>query len=122
MLWTHIGTPDCQRGHEWGIWKSIVQGKEAFKNFIKFKLGSEETKFRDDGWMGDSSMKVSFSNLYSISGNKNERIVSNFDVNIKKGASNFLFCRNLNDWKVEKLGKLLDLLKDHKPNYRERDS
>lgn len=35
LLWDH---KDRRRGHGRGIWKSILQGKEVFKNFIKFKM------------------------------------------------------------------------------------
>lgn len=47
--------------HGIGIWKSILEGKEWFGRFIRFKVGSkEEVRFLEDIWCGNSPLKDNY--------------------------------------------------------------
>lgn len=98
----------CGR-HGCGIWNSISLVKDDFWKFIKFRLGEgNEIRFWEDKWLGEATLRESFGSLISLVEDPLVLVVDCFD-----SSSNIWmprFHRNLNDWEVEEMVRLLKLL------------
>lgn len=100
--------------------KSIQKVRENFWSFIRLELGSgREIRFWENRWIREVPLKVAFSNLFSLAVNPRGLVLDFFDERLN------IWCpglrRNLNDWEVEELGRLLQLIDRYKPNLARRD-
>ena len=63
-----------------GVWKTIKNGWEDFKDKISFKVGSgNRVKFWKDKWCEDMPLRDSFPDLYSITSSKDAWVVDVWD-------------------------------------------
>jgi hypothetical protein len=64
-----------------GLWKNIRKGWDIFKGFTKFEV-EEGTRvsFWHDLWYGDSTLKIAFPGLFSITCVKDASVADNHEV------------------------------------------
>ncbi|RVW44225.1 hypothetical protein CK203_027271 [Vitis vinifera] len=63
-----------------GVWKSIRNGWEVFKDKTRFQVGSRNrVKFWKDRWYGDMSLRDEFLGLYAIASFKDAWVVDVWD-------------------------------------------
>jgi hypothetical protein len=62
-----------------GIWKQIRSGWDMFSKFVRFEVGDDGSKFSfsHDVWCEDSSLKISYLDLFSIAQRKDVWVVDN---------------------------------------------
>lgn len=107
--------------HGRGLWKSIQSVRECFWKFIRYKLGSgREISFWEDKWIGEVPLKVLFRNLFSLAVDPRGKVVDHYDE--VGNIWNPCLCRNLNDWEMNELGRLLELLEGSSLNSCLEDS
>lgn len=96
--------------HGCGLWKSIQKMREEFWSFIRFD---------EDKWIGEVPLKVAFCNLFSLAVNPRGMVLDSFDERLNTWCPGLH--RNLNDWEVEELGRLLQTIDGYKPNSVKED-
>uniref|UniRef100_A0A1U7V1A2 Uncharacterized protein LOC104212559 n=1 Tax=Nicotiana sylvestris TaxID=4096 RepID=A0A1U7V1A2_NICSY len=101
-----------------GLWKSIHNLWGAFSNNIHFQIGDgATTKFWTEKWIGDSTLKEAFPNLFLIARNTESLVSHNREGNTWSP----ILRRNLQDWEVEDYIDLLKLLENRTINTQLKD-
>ncbi|XP_062109433.1 uncharacterized protein LOC133820653 [Humulus lupulus] len=99
-----------------GPWKEISALYEEYRSLVYFKVGrGDRIRFWEDVWIGDSSFKQKYPNLFRVSEAKNfliKDVVVGEEINSSEGLClNFRFRRNLFDWEIPSLVELFNLIK-----------
>ncbi|RVW76031.1 hypothetical protein CK203_055324 [Vitis vinifera] len=103
-----------------GVWKEIL--KEA--GWCWEKLGVQSGKgnkirFWTDTWCGDIVLSQRFSHLYILAAHRNASVEEMWDQNVGEGGWNLRFIRDFNDWEVEMVDDLLQVLRGFRIIWRE---
>lgn len=89
--------------------------REVFWNHICFKMGlGNDIRFWEDRWIGEIPLKVSFRSLFTLTIDHRERVVDSFDVGENIWMPRLF--RDLNDWELDELYRLLSFFEGSKPN------
>ncbi|RVX17977.1 LINE-1 reverse transcriptase-like [Vitis vinifera] len=123
-LWkTAIGVKYGQEGHGWrtkevcgpygvGLWKEIM--KEADK------VGKgTRVLFWTDKWCGNEALSQTFPQLFTLAGHKNDKVSEVWDSSLGQGGWNLSLARDFNDWELDQIGDMLNLLKDFRTSPEE---
>jgi hypothetical protein len=85
-----------------GVWKHIRRAWEKFSKFVRFEVGDgSKVSFWHDVWYGDSPLKISSPDLFSIAQRKNVWVVDNMQFREGIIQWNVNFTRPVQDWEVE---------------------
>lgn len=97
-----------------GVWKGICSVKEWFSRFIRFKVNKgDRISFRHDLWCTNVPLALSFPSCYRLAQNKWGFVKDHMIRTIVLRSSNLSPRRNLNNWKVEEMGRPLNLLENY---------
>ncbi|XP_062085609.1 uncharacterized protein LOC133791706 [Humulus lupulus] len=99
-----------------GPWKDISSLYEEYRSLVYFKVGrGDRIRFWEDVWIGDSSFKLKYPDLFRVSEAKNyliKDVVVGEEINSSEGLClDFRFRRNLFDWEIPSLVELFNLIK-----------
>lgn len=83
-------------GYGVGLWKAISSGWDIIRGLF-IMCNGRRVKFQKDIWCGDSTIRESFSLLYSISLTKEAWVGDIWDCHEEGGLWNTRFSRNLKD-------------------------
>jgi hypothetical protein len=85
-----------------GVWKHIRRAWEKISKFVRFEVGvGSKVSFWHDLWYGDSPLKISSPDLFSIAQRKNVWVVDNMQFREGIIQWNVNFTRPVQDWEVE---------------------
>lgn len=97
-----------------GLWKGICRNLGDFFKHIKFKVNKgDRVKFWLEAWCSREPLCDLFSSCFSLAQSKygsvaehmiRSRVFCSWDLKPK---------RNLNDWEIEEMGRLLDVLNSY---------
>ena len=89
---------------------------------MAFKVGKgNKIRFRTDPWCGNYVLSLSFLNLFAMAALRNATVEEMWDQNIGQDEWNLRFLRDFNDWELDMVGNLLDVLREHRVTL-EKDS
>ena len=102
----------CRRSHGCGLWRSINEGWESFSKHLSFVVGEGTCiRFWHDRWIGDTTLKDLYPELYVCSVVKDACISE--VLWIPKGGTvrvwNLTFYRAFEDWELDASYSLLQL-------------
>ncbi|RVW98717.1 Transposon TX1 uncharacterized 149 kDa protein [Vitis vinifera] len=84
-----------------------------------FNVGKgNKIKFWTDVWCGDAALSQRFPHLYILAANRNAKVEDLWDQNVGEGGWNLCFIRDFNDWEVELVGELLQVLRGIRMTWR----
>ena len=96
-----------------GVWKGILKEAKWCWDNIKFKVEKgTRVKFWTDQWCGNAALSQSFPQLFELAVHRNATISEIWDPNIGQGGWNLRFHRDFNDWKLDLIRGLLNMLRD----------
>ena len=80
---------------------------------IKFKVGKgSRVKFWIDQWCGIVALSQNFPQLFALAVHRNAMINEVLDSSLGQGGWNLRFYRNFNDWELDLIRDLLNMLSD----------
>ena len=80
-----------------------------------FKVGKgNKIRFWTDPWCGNNVLSQSFLNLFVMAAQRNATVEEMWDHNFGQGGWNLRFLRAFNDWELDTVGNLLDVLREHR--------
>ncbi|WKA11091.1 hypothetical protein VitviT2T_028622 [Vitis vinifera] len=103
--------------------KEIESDQKANPHYVlaDSALEEEALRFWNDMWCGDSALSQRFPHLYILAAHRNALVEDMRDQNAGEGSWNLRFIRDFNDWEVEMVGELLQVLRGFRIT-REEDS
>lgn len=91
-------------------WKTIRRLWSHFSNNVSITVGNDlRTDFWNEVWIGENSLRNSFPHLYTLSSQKNARVSHVWS----QQGWDLVFRRALNDWEIEEVASLLEVLNSH---------
>lgn len=100
--------------HGCGIWKSIISRRDEFWKFLRFKIWSgENIKFWMDIWVGESSFKDLFPQVFQLARDLQAMVANCYNENRRIWDPGLR--RDPNDWELGELLSLLEILGNLKP-------
>ena len=131
-LWKRvIGVKYGQEGCGWrtkdvcgpygvGLWKEIMKEADWCWESIVFKVGKgTRILFWMDKWCGNEALSQMFPQLFTLAGNRNAKASEVWDSSLGQGGWNLRLARDFNDWELEQIGNMLNLLKDFRTSTEE---
>ena len=80
---------------------------------MQFKVGKgTKIKFWTDHWCGNAALSQIFPQLFSLAVQRNAMVNEVWDSSFGHGGWNLRFSRDFNDWELDLIGELLNLLRD----------
>ncbi|RVX10222.1 LINE-1 reverse transcriptase-like [Vitis vinifera] len=132
ILWKKvIGVKYGQEGLGWrtneargafgvGVWKEILKEANWCWDNIRFKVGKgTRVNFWTDHWCGDEALSRSFPQLFALAVHKNETISEVWDSSLGQGGWNLRFTRDSNDWELDLIEAMFNMLRDFKISQEE---
>ena len=78
-----------------------------------------KVKFWTDHWCGDEALSRIFPQLFALAVHKNVTINEVWDSSLGQGGWNLRFARDSNDWELDLIGALFNMLRDVKISQEE---
>ncbi|KAJ9704889.1 hypothetical protein PVL29_003101 [Vitis rotundifolia] len=96
-----------------GVWKEIMKEACWCWDKLQFKVGKgTKVKFWTDHWCGNAALSQTFPQLFPLADQKNATSNEVWDSSFGQGGWNLRFSRDFNDWELDLIGELLNLLRD----------
>ena len=87
---------------------------------IKFKVGKgTRVKFWTDQWCGNAALSQNFPQLFALAVHKDATINEVWDSSLSQGSWNLRFSRDFNDWELNLIKDLLNMLRDFRISSKE---
>ncbi|KAJ9703718.1 hypothetical protein PVL29_005138 [Vitis rotundifolia] len=103
-----------------GLWKEILKESDWCWGNMEFKVGKgNKIRFWTDQWCGSHVLASRFPLLYALAVQRNATVGDMWDQNIGQGGWNFRFQRDFNDWELDMVGRLLDVLREKRVSLEE---
>lgn len=103
-----VGASGCS------LWNNICKGADLFFRFVKFKVNKgDRVSFWHDRWCERVCLRTLFPGCYVIAGNKRGTVADHMIRSKSLCSWNIQPRRNLNDWEIEEMGRLLNLLESY---------
>ena len=131
-LWkTVIGVKYGQEGCGWrtkevcgsfgvGLWKEIMKEANWCWESIEFKVGKgTRVLFWTDKWCGNEVLSQTFPQLFTLAGHRNAKVSEVWDSILGQGGWNLSLGRDFNDWELDQIGDMLNLLRDFRTSPEE---
>ncbi|RVW35575.1 Transposon TX1 uncharacterized 149 kDa protein [Vitis vinifera] len=99
------------------LWKmaigEIMKEADWCWESIDFKVGKgNRVLFWTDKWCGNEALSQTFPQLFTLAGHKNAKVCEVWDSSLGQGGWNLSLARDFNDWEMDQMGDMLNLLKD----------
>ncbi|RVX17793.1 hypothetical protein CK203_004242 [Vitis vinifera] len=95
-----------------------VHSKGEWRAWFKVGKGTK-VKFWIDHWCGNEALSRIFPQLFALAVHKNATINEVWDSSLGQGGWNLRFARDSNDWKLDLIGALFNMLRDVKISQEE---
>ena len=103
-----------------GVWKKILKESDWCWENMAFKVGKgSKIRFWTNPWCGNYVLSLSFLNLFAMAALRNATVEEMWDQNIGQDEWNLRFLRDFNDWELDMVGNLLDVLREHRVTLEE---
>ncbi|RVW53252.1 Transposon TX1 uncharacterized 149 kDa protein [Vitis vinifera] len=103
-----------------GVWRDILKESSWCWDNIEFKVGKgTKVNFWTDHWCGNEELAQTFPQLFELAVQRNASVNEMWDSSLGQGGWNIRLSRNLNDWELDALGELLQLLRDLRTSLEE---
>ncbi|RVX19303.1 putative serine/threonine protein phosphatase 2A regulatory subunit B''gamma [Vitis vinifera] len=103
-----------------GVWRDILKESSWCWDNIEFKVGKgTKVSFWTDHWCGNEELAQTFPQLFELAVQRNASVNEMWDSSLGQGGWNIRLSRNLNDWELDALGELLQLLRDLRTSLEE---
>ncbi|RVW50024.1 Retrovirus-related Pol polyprotein from transposon RE1 [Vitis vinifera] len=103
-----------------GLWKEIMEEAEWCWESMDLKVGKgNRVLFWMDKWCGNEALSQTFPQLFTLAGYKNAKVCEVWDSSLGQGGWNLSLARDLNDWEIDQIGEMLNLLKDFRISQEE---
>ncbi|RVW40081.1 putative ribonuclease H protein [Vitis vinifera] len=103
-----------------GLWKEIMKEAEWCWESMDLKVGKgNRVLFWMDKWCGNEALSQTFPQLFTLAGHKNAKVCEVWDSSLGQGGWNLSLARDLNDWEIDQIGEMLNLLKDFRISQEE---
>ncbi|RVX17177.1 hypothetical protein CK203_003109 [Vitis vinifera] len=110
-----------------GVWKEILKESDWCWENMAFKVGKgNKIRFWTDPWCGNYVLSQSFPNLFAMAAQRNAMAAQRnatveemWDQNFGQGGWNLRFPRDFNDWELDAVDNLLDVLRKHRVTLEE---
>ncbi|RVW12419.1 hypothetical protein CK203_107250 [Vitis vinifera] len=104
----------------WGFLEGYLEGVVLVLDNIEFKVGKgTKVSFWTDHWCGNEELAQTFPQLFELAVQRNASVNEMWDSSLGQGGWNIRLSRNLNDWELDALGELLQLLRDLRTSLEE---
>ncbi|KAL6348571.1 hypothetical protein AAG906_016083 [Vitis piasezkii] len=107
------------------LWKKVLEAKYGQEDFgwrTRKANGvgkGNKIRFWTDPWCGNNVLSQSFPNLFAMAAQRNATVEEMWDQNFGQGGWNLRFLRAFNDWELDTVGNLLDVLREHRVTLEE---
>ncbi|RVW56226.1 Xylulose kinase [Vitis vinifera] len=96
-----------------GLWKEIMKEANWCWESIEFKVGKgTRVLFWTDKWCGNEVLSQTFPQLFTLAGHRNAKVSEVWDSSMGQGGWNLSLARDFNDWELDQIGDMLNLLRD----------
>ncbi|RVW90817.1 hypothetical protein CK203_028606 [Vitis vinifera] len=113
-------TKDARETFGVGVWKEIMKEANWCWDSIKFKVGKgTRVKFWTNQWCGNTTLSQTFPQLFVVAVHKNATVNEVWDSSLGQGGWNLRFYRNFNDWELDLIRDLLNMLRDFRISLEE---
>ncbi|RVW66281.1 putative ribonuclease H protein [Vitis vinifera] len=103
-----------------GLWKEIMKEAEWCWESMDLKVGKgNRVLFWMDKWCGNEALSQTFPQLFTLAGHKNAKVCEVWDSSLGQGGWNLSLARDLNDWEIDQIGEMLNILKDFRISQEE---
>ncbi|KAJ9697654.1 hypothetical protein PVL29_006993 [Vitis rotundifolia] len=103
-----------------GLWKEILKESDWCWENMEFKVGKgNKIRFWTDQWCGSHVLSRRFPLLYALAVQRNATVGEMWDQNLGQGGWNLRFQRDFNDWELDMVGRLLDVLREQRVTLEE---
>lgn len=93
------------------VWKNISKGKDDFFHWIRFKDNDGgRVRFYLDPWCFRDPLAIIFPNCFNLAVNKRGTVKEHMKRSGSICSWNIEPRRNLNDWEIEEMGRLMESL------------
>jgi hypothetical protein len=87
------------------------EGWEVFSRFVIYEVGDgSKVRFWHDLWCGEQSLKISYSDLFSIARCKDAWVADHMQFRNGNLQWNIFFTRPVHDWEVDLVSSFFELL------------
>ncbi|RVX20306.1 hypothetical protein CK203_004553 [Vitis vinifera] len=90
------------QGSVWAFWGGVVEGD-----------------YEGGGLCGNEALAQSYPQLFTLAGHKNAKVCEVWDSSMGQGGWNLSLARDFNDWEMDQIGIMLNLLKDFRTSLEE---
>ena len=98
-----------------GVWKEILKEADWCWDNMSFKVGKGTSiRFWKDPWCGDVELSWRFPHLFNVAAQRNATVGDMWDQNSGQGGWNLRFIRGFNDWELNMVGDLLQILRSQR--------
>ena len=103
-----------------GVWKEILKEANWSWDNMMFKVGKgTKVKFWTDHWCGNAALSRIFPQLFASAVHRNATVNEVWDSSLGQGGWNLRFARDSNDWELDLIGALFNMLRDFKISQEE---
>jgi hypothetical protein len=93
------------------LWKHISKGWDKFSKYIRFEVGEgRQLRFLHDLWCGETILREVYPDLYRIACDKDALVANHMQVCNATTLWNLDFIRESQDWEIDSISSLLNLL------------
>ena len=98
-----------------GVWKEILKEADWCWENMTFKVGKgTRIRFWTDPWCGDVELSLRFPQLFAAAAQRNATVGDMWDQKSGQGGWNLRFIRGFNDWELDMVGELLQILRSQR--------
>ncbi|RVW72651.1 putative deoxyribonuclease TATDN1 [Vitis vinifera] len=103
-----------------GLWKEIMKEADWCWESIVFKVRKgTKVLFWTDKWCGNEALSQIFPQLFTLAGHRNAKVSEVWDSSLGQGGWNLRLARDFNDWELDQIGNMLNLLRDFRTSTEE---
>ena len=103
-----------------GVWKEILKESDWCWENMAFKVGKgSKFRFWTNPWCGNYVLSQSFPNLFAMAAHRNATVEEMWNQNFGQGGWYLRFLRDFNDWELDTVGNLLDVLREYRVTLEE---
>ncbi|RVW26139.1 putative mitochondrial protein [Vitis vinifera] len=98
-----------------GVWKEILKEADWCWDNMIFKVGKgTKIRFWKDPWCGDVELARRFPQLFNVAAQRSATVGDIWDQNSGQGGWNLRFFRGFNDWELNMVDELLQILRSQR--------